>query len=65
MTAFAGGELAGRARVAPTGTAELSVRLRPANGTCRVVFRVATTKVPGAGDSRELGAHFNTFGYTP
>ena len=50
MTAFAGGELAGRAGLRPSGTAELSVTLRPANGTCRVVFRVATTKVPGGGD---------------
>jgi hypothetical protein len=30
-----------------------------------VRFRVAETRVPGNGDSRELGAHFNTFGYTP
>jgi hypothetical protein len=29
------------------------------------VFQVAKTQVPGNGDDRELGAHFNTFGYRP
>jgi len=65
VTAFVGGEIAGRKRIRPAGTAELRVRTRPENGTCRVRFRVATTKVPGGGDDRELGAHFNTFGYRP
>ena len=65
VTAFVGGELAGRARVAPVGTAELRVRVTPADGVCRVVFRVAKVRVPGGGDDRELGAHFNTFGYEP
>ena len=65
VTATVGGTVASRARINPSGTAQLPVRLRPENGTCRVVFRVAKTKVPGGGDDRELGAHFNTFGYTP
>jgi Dolichyl-phosphate-mannose-protein mannosyltransferase len=65
VTALVDGEVVERARIAPTGTAELRVRTVPEDGTCRVVFRVARTKVPGGGDDRELGAHFNTFGYRP
>ncbi|HEX5800411.1 MAG TPA: glycosyltransferase family 39 protein [Gaiellaceae bacterium] len=64
VTAFVGGERAGRVRIAPPGTAELRVRTVPEGGTCRVVFRVARTKVPGGGDDRELGAHFDTFFHT-
>lgn len=65
VTAFVGGEVAGRVRIAPVGTAELRVRTVPEDGTCRVVFRVDKTRVPGGGDDRELGAHFETFGYRP
>jgi hypothetical protein len=65
VTASVGGEVVGRARIAPAGTARLRVRPTPQRGTCRVVFRVARTKVPGGGDDRELGAHFNTFDYRP
>jgi hypothetical protein len=64
VTAFVAGEPADSARIAPAGTAELRVRTVPQDGTCRVVFRVARTKVPGGGDDRELGAHFNTFFHT-
>ena len=65
VTAFVGGQVAGRARITPAGTAELRVPLQPESGTCRVRFGVAKTKTPGGGDDRELGAHFNTFGYSP
>jgi hypothetical protein len=65
VTASVGGEVVGRARIAPAGTARLRVRPTPQRGTCRVVFRVARTKVPGGGDDRELGAHFKTFDYRP
>ena len=65
VTASVAGEVVGRARIAPTGTARLRVEPKPGRGTCRVVFRVARTKVPGGGDDRELGAHFNTFDYRP
>jgi hypothetical protein len=65
VTAAVAGKVVGRARIAPAGTAQLRVRPRPERGTCRVVFRVAQTKVPGGGDDRELGAHFNTFDYRP
>jgi len=63
VTASVAGRVVGRAQIAPAGTAQLRVRPRPERGTCRVVFRVARTKVPGGGDDRELGAHFNTFDY--
>ena len=65
VTALVGGEVVGRARIAPVGTAELRVRTVPENGTCRVDFRVGETRVPGGGDDRVLGAHFETFAYTP
>jgi hypothetical protein len=65
VTAFVGGQVAGRAGIRPAGAAELRVATRPERGTCRVRFRVAKTRVPGGADLRELGAHFNTFGYTP
>jgi hypothetical protein len=65
VTASVAGKVVGRARIAPAGTAQLRVRPTPERGTCRVVFRVAQTKVPGAGDDRRLGAHFNTFDYRP
>jgi hypothetical protein len=64
VTAYVGGEVAGRARVPPDGSAELRVRTVPRDGTCRVVFRVARTAVPGGGDDRRLGAHFDTFFHT-
>ena len=65
VTAIVAGKVVGRVRVQPVGTGQLRVRLRPERGTCRVVFRVARTKIPGGGDDRELGAHFNTFDYRP
>jgi hypothetical protein len=65
VTASVAGKVVGRARIAPMGAARLRVRPTPERGTCRVVFRVAQTKVPGGGDDRELGAHFNTFDYRP
>ncbi|HEY8103737.1 MAG TPA: glycosyltransferase family 39 protein [Gaiellaceae bacterium] len=65
VTASIGGKDVREVLVPPKGTATLRVPLMPENGTCRVDFRVAETKVPGGGDDRELGAHFNTFGYRP
>jgi hypothetical protein len=65
VTAFVGGRAVARARITPIGSAELRVRTRPVDGTCVVVFRVATVKVPGGGDPRELGAHFRGFFYEP
>ena len=65
VTASVGGKVVRRVRIPPQETASLAVPITPENGTCRVVFRVATTKVPGNGDDRELGAHFNDFFYEP
>ncbi len=65
VTATVAGRVAGRAVIKPAGTARLRVRTVSVDGTCRVVFRVALTKVPGGGDGRQLGAHFYTFGYRP
>jgi hypothetical protein len=39
------------------------VPLRPENGTCRAVFTVTPTAVPGGTDMRVLGAHFDAFDY--
>ena len=66
VTALVAGEVVDRATITPFGTAHLRVPLEPDDEqTCRVVFRVAKTKVPGNGDNRELGAHFNDFDYRP
>jgi hypothetical protein len=61
VTAFVRGEPVGRVTVEPDGVAELNVRVAPVAGTCRVVFRVGRTKVPGNGDDRALGVHFTGF----
>ena len=66
VTAFVNGKGAGRASVAPYGIEGLRVRTVPDDdGTCRVVFRMAKTKVPGGSDPRPLGAHFRAFDYRP
>jgi hypothetical protein len=53
-------------RVAPDGRQhDFTVPLRPANGVCAVTFTVSPAVVPGHGDLRTLGLHFNTFRYTP
>lgn len=62
------GRVVGRARIAPTGQARLTVPLHPAGGRCTVTFDVARTavpsrRVPGNSDSRALGAHFLSFDY--
>lgn len=63
VTAFVDRERVGRVRVPPIGAVELTVPVEPLDGVCHVVFRVAEIRVPGNGDDRELGAHFNTFFY--
>ncbi len=66
VTAFVNGKRAGRASVAPFGIEALRVPTVPdGDGTCRVVFRMAKTKVPGRHDPRPLGAHFRAFEYRP
>ena len=64
MTATIGGRVVARTSVGPTEKRTLRIRTRPIGGNCRVVFEVARTRVPGGGDTRELGAHFSFF-YRP
>jgi hypothetical protein len=58
---------AGRSvRVPPDGKQHpFAVPLRPADGVCAVKFTVSPAVVPGHGDLRRLGLHFNTFRYSP
>jgi glycosyltransferase involved in cell wall biosynthesis len=54
----------------PPAGAALTVPLRPrADGTCRVTFTVANTRIPavveGEPDDRALGAHFTSFRFSP
>ncbi len=53
------------AKVPPKETTRLSVPLRPVDGVCTVRFEIKPTKVPGGGDTRELGTHFRAFEYAP
>jgi glycosyltransferase involved in cell wall biosynthesis len=46
------------------GEATLTVPLEPHDGTCRAVFTVNPTAVPGPADPRVLGVHFLAFSYT-
>ena len=48
---------------APDRQAMLTVPLRVVDGTCRVVFTVSPTAVPGGSDQRVLVAHFLQFRY--
>jgi hypothetical protein len=50
-------------RVPPGERVALPIRLLPENGVCTVLFTVSPTKVPGGGDTRELGIHFRAFDY--
>ncbi len=71
VVAYDGRRALGRARIAPAGTATLTVPLRPdSDGICTVRFEVARTAVPagvipGNTDRRTLGAHFLSFDYRP
>ncbi len=66
VTARVAGRIVGQARVRPVGETHLRAPLEPdASGSCVVAFQVGKTKVPGHGDGRALGVHFDTFGYAP
>jgi len=73
VVARSNGRRVGSVRLRPGGRAVLSVSVLPVTGTtdCRVVYTVTPTAVPSEvtggenDDSRELGAHFNRFVYTP
>lgn len=63
VTAFTGFDTVVAKRFGPREQATLVVPLTRRAGTCEVRFRIARTAVPGKGDSRVLGAHFNGFDY--
>ena len=50
-------------RLDSTESVELRVPLVAEHGVCTARFTVAPTKVPGGGDTRELGVHFRAFEY--
>jgi hypothetical protein len=56
---------AGRTAIVPpdSRTHPFTVPLEPVNGVCTVVFRVTPAVVPGHGDLRRVGLHFDTFRY--
>jgi hypothetical protein len=55
-----------RALVPPDGRAHaLRLPLTAVDGRCSVRFDVTPAVVPGHGDLRRLGLHFNSFRYTP
>ena len=63
VTAFTGIDTVVTKRVGPRARVSLVVPLSPRGGMCEVRFRMARTAVPGRGDSRVLGAHFDGFDY--
>jgi hypothetical protein len=55
-----------RTNVPPDGRAHaFRFPLTPVGGRCRVRFDVTPAVVPGHGDLRQLGLHFNSFRHTP
>lgn len=65
VEARVGPRLVARASVPPVGTVELRVPLEPRRGRCVVEFEVARTRVPGGGDPRAVGVHFDAFHFSP
>jgi hypothetical protein len=67
VVARSNGSVVGRVRLHGNAHVLLNVPVEPMPGTtdCRVVYTVSPTAVPGAGDDRVLGAHFNRFVYRP
>lgn len=51
-------------RLQPSESTRLRVFLTSMDGVCTARFTVSPTKVPGGGDTRELGVHFRAFEYT-
>ncbi len=71
VTTWSGGGARSSTRLEPDGRAALRIPVAPAaDGSCVVAFTVDPTAVPaevipGSGDDRVLGAHFDAFAYTP
>jgi hypothetical protein len=55
-----------RASIPPDGRAHaFNVPLASVDGRCAVTFEITPAVVPGHGDLRRLGLHFNSFRYVP
>ena len=65
VAASVAGRPVARVRFQAPDDAVLRVPLEPDDGVCRVTFDVSPTAVPGGGDSRRLGVHFDAFNYEP
>lgn len=65
VVATVGGTVVARVSFQAPDDAVLRVPLRPESGVCRVVFDVTPTAIPGNGDTRRLGVHFDAFNYEP
>jgi hypothetical protein len=67
VVARSNGSVVGHARLHGNTNVLLNVPVEPMPGTteCRVVYSISPTAVPGDGDDRVLGAHFNRFVYKP
>ena len=65
VAASVAGRSVARVRFQAPDDAVLRVPLEPDDGVCRVTFDVSPTAVPGRGDSRRLGVHFDAFNYEP
>jgi hypothetical protein len=64
VTATVDGRVVERLRLPPDAPRTVfRVPVRPRGGTCRVVYTVSPTAVPGNGDDRVLGAHFDGFAF--
>ena len=65
VVASVGGKPVARVSFQAPDDAVLRMPLQPKDGVCRIRFDVAPTAVPGEGDSRRLGVHFDAFNYEP
>jgi hypothetical protein len=65
VAASVAGQPVARVRFQAPDDAVLRVPLEPDGGVCRVTFDVSPTAVPGGGDSRRLGVHFDAFNFEP
>jgi hypothetical protein len=65
VVASVGGRPVARVSFQAPDDAVLRVPLQPKEGACRVRFDVTPTAVPGGGDNRRLGVHFDAFNYEP
>ncbi|HEY7207779.1 MAG TPA: glycosyltransferase family 4 protein [Gaiellaceae bacterium] len=74
LSLFPAGQRIAIGGTAPARTIRLTKRvpqravvlpLRSENGVCRAVFSISPSRVPGNGDTRLLGTHFDSFAFKP